>query len=159
MPGKYFEEFVVGEVIRHDTTRTVTEVDNVLFSTMSMNPQRLHLDYEFAAGSMHGKPLVNGMFTFALMMGITVNETTQGTTEGNLGFEKVEFPSPVFYGDTIRVETEILGARASKSRPETGIVQFEHRAINQRGEVVVRCKRAGLMRALAMKPQGSAHGQ
>lgn len=158
MPGRYLEEFTVGEVIHHETTRTITEVDNVLFSTMSMNPQRLHLDYEFAANSIHKKPLVNGMFTFALMMGLTVNETTQGTTEGNLGFEKVEFPNPVFYGDTIRVETQILAVRPSNSRPGTGIVQFEHRAINQRGDVVVRCKRAGLMRGLAMKPKEPAHG-
>lgn len=156
MPGKYLEEFVVGEVIHHETTRTVTEVDNVMFSTMSMNPQRLHLDYEFASHSIHKKPLVNGMFTFALMMGLTVNETTQGTTEGNLGFEKVEFPRPVFYGDTIRVESEILGVRRSKSRPQTGIVEFEHRAINQRGEVVVRCRRAGLMRSISMKPAAGA---
>ena len=158
MTVKYLEEFVVGEVIHHETTRTITEVDNVVCSTMSMNPQRLHLDYEFASQSIHKKPLVNGMFTLALMMGLTVNETTQGTTEGNLGFEKVEFPLPVFYGDTIRVESEILGVRSSKSRPQTGIVEFEHRAINQRGEVVVRCKRAGLIRSISMKPaSGSAH--
>ena len=157
MPGRYLEEFKVGEVIRHETTRTVTEVDNVVFSTMTMNPQPLHLDYAFAARSIHGKPLVNGMFTFALMMGLTVNETTLGTTEGNLGFEGVEVPHPVFYGDTIHVETEVLAARASKSRPGTGIVQFEHRAINQDGKVVVRCKRAGLMRALSQKPAGAPH--
>lgn len=151
MPGRYLEQFTVGEVIRHETTRTITEVDNVLFSTMSMNPQPLHLDYEFAARSIHGRPLVNGMFTFALMMGLTVSETTLGTTEGNLGFEDVQFPNPVFYGDTIRVETEVLGVRPSKSRPGTGIVQFEHRAMNQAGKVVVRCRRAGLMRALPAK--------
>jgi len=146
MPGKYFEEFVVGDVIRHETTRTITEVDNILFSTMSMNPQPLHLDYHFAEQSMHGKPLVNGMFTFALMMGLTVNETTLGTTEGNLGFENVQFPSPVFYGDTIRVETEVLAVRRSNSRPHLGIVKFRHSAVNQRGETVVTCERAGLMR-------------
>ena len=148
MPGRYYEQFEIGQVIPHEVRRTVTEVDNITFSTMSMNPQRLHLDYEFAKDSIHGKPLVNGMFTFALMMGLTVNETTQGTTEGNLGFEKVEFPNPVFYGDTIRAETEVLGKRESGSRPQLGIVQFEHRALNQRDEVVVRCKRAGLMRKL-----------
>ncbi len=157
MPGRYLEEFVVGEVIRHEITRTVTEGDNVVFSTMTMNPQPLHLDYEFASHSMHGKPLVNGMFTFALMMGLTVIETTLGTTEGNLGFEMVEFPAPVFYGDTITAETEILGVRPSKSRPGLGIVQFEHRAVNQRGEVVVRCKRAGLMRARNYKATEASH--
>lgn len=147
MPGRYLEEFVVGEVIRHETTRTVTEVDNVLFSTMTMNPQPLHLDYEFAAKSIHKRPLVNGMFTFSMLMGLTVSETTLGTTEGNLGFEDVKFPAPVFYGDTIRGETEVLAVRPSKSRPTTGIVNFEHRAINQAGVVVVICRRAALIRA------------
>lgn len=156
MPGRYLEEFVVGEVIRHELTRTVTEGDNIQFCAMTMNPQPLHVDYAFAAQSMHGKPLVNGMFTFSLMMGLTVIETTLGTTEGNLGFESVEFPAPVFYGDTIRVETEILGARPSKSRSNVGIVQFEHRAINQHGVTVVRCRRAGLMRARAAKEASHA---
>jgi acyl dehydratase len=155
MPGRYFEEFSVGEVIRHETTRTITEVDNVLFSTMTMNPQPLHLDYEFAARSIHKRPLVNGMFTFALMMGLTVSETTLGTTEGNLGFDDVQFPNPVFYGDTIHVESEVLAVRASQSRPGMGIVRFEHRAINQNGQIVVRCRRAGLMRGLAMKSAGA----
>ncbi|NYT26073.1 MaoC family dehydratase [Alcaligenaceae bacterium] len=146
MPGRYLEEFTVGEVIHHAATRSVTEVDNILFSTLSMNPQPLHLDYHFAAQSIHGKPLVNGMFTFALMMGLTVNETTLGTTEGNLGFEKVGFPNPVFYGDTIRAETEVLAVRPSRSRPGLGIVSFRHSAINQHGDIVVTCERAGLMR-------------
>ena len=152
MPGRYLEEFVVGEVIHHETTRTITEVDNVIFSTMTMNPQPLHLDYHFAAQSIHKKPLVNGMFTLSLMMGLTVAETTLGTTEGNLAFELVEFPNPVFYGDTIRVETEVLAVRASKSRPDLGIVNFEHRAINMDGKVVVRARRAGLMRSISLKP-------
>jgi len=146
MPGRYFEDYTVGDLIRHETTRTVTEVDNILFSTMSMNPQPLHIDYQFAAQSMHGKPLVNGMFTFALMMGLTVNETTLGTTEGNLGFEKVSFPNPVYYGDTLHVETEVLALRPSNSRPALGIVSFRHTAINQNGDIVVTCERAGLMR-------------
>lgn len=146
MPGRYFEEFTPGEVIRHEITRTVTEVDNILFSSLTINTQPLHLDYHFAAKSMHGKPLVNGMFTLSLMMGITVPETTLGTTEGNLGFSDIVFPTPVFYGDTIRVETEIIEKRLSSSRPGLGIVQFEHRAINQDGKVAVRCRRAGLMR-------------
>ena len=152
MPGRYLEEYMVGDVIQHETTRTITEGDNVLFCSISMNPQPLHLDYHFAAQSIHKRPLVNGMYTFALMMGLTVNETTLGTTDGNLGFENVEFPNPVFYGDTIRVETKVLGVRPSKSRPNVGIVQFEHRAINMDGAVVVRCKRAGLMRSISTKP-------
>src|ERR1051325_4951114 len=100
MSGRYFEEFSVGDVIRHEITRTVTEGDNILFSAMTMNPQPLHLDYEAAAASIHGRPLVNGMFTLSLMMGLSVFETTLGTTEGNLGFQQVDFPVPVFYGDT-----------------------------------------------------------
>jgi acyl dehydratase len=149
MPGRYFEEFTPGEVIRHEITRTITETDNILFSSLTINFQPLHMDYEFAKKSMHGKPLVNGMFTLSLMMGITVPETTLGTTEGNLGFSDITFPAPVFYGDTIRVETEVLETRPSSSRPGLGIVRFEHRAINQQGKVVVRCQRAGLMRGKA----------
>jgi len=152
MPGRHFEEFVVGEVFRHEITRTVTETDNILFCSLTMNPQPLHLDYEFAAKSMHKRPLVNGLFTLSLMMGLTVTETTLGTTEGNLGFEMIEFPTPVFYGDTVRVETQILEKRVSKSRPSLGVVHFEHRAINQDGKVVVRCRRAGLIRR---KEQGN----
>jgi len=146
MPGRHLEEFVVGQVIRHEITRTITETDNILFCSLTMNPQPLHLDYEFAAKSMHKRPLVNGMFTLSLMMGLTVTETTLGTTEGNLGFETIEFPTPVFYGDTVRIETEVLETRASRSRPNLGIVRFEHRAINQDGKIVVRCRRAGLIR-------------
>ena len=146
MAGRYVEEFVVGDVIRHEITRTITETDNILFCALTMNPQPLHIDYEFARRSTHKRPLVNGMFTLSLMMGLTVSETTLGTTEGNLGFEAIEFPTPVYYGDTVRIETEVLGKRASKSRPSLGIVNFEHRAINQDGNIVVRCKRAGLIR-------------
>lgn len=159
MPGLYLEEFQVGQVIYHETTRTITEPDNVIFSTMTMNPQPLHLDYHAAAKSIHGKPLVNGMFTLSLMMGLTVNETTLGTTEGNLAFTLVEFPNPVFYNDTIRVETEILAVRPSKSRPTLGIVEFEHRAINQDEKVVVRARRAGLMRSIVLKPAPRAPGK
>ncbi len=158
MPGRYLEEFVVGEVIHHETTRTITECDNIFFPTMTMNPQPLHLDYYQAAKSIHKQPLVNGMFTLSLMMGLTVNETTLGTTEGNLAFELVEFPNPVFYNDTIRVETEILSVRASKSRPNLGIVNFEHRAINMDDKVVVRARRAGLMRSISMKPEVKKNG-
>lgn len=146
MPGRYLEEFIVGETIRHPITRTVTEVDNILFSSITINTQPLHIDYHFAAASMHKRPLVNGMFTLSLMMGISVPETTLGTTEGNLGFGRIDFPAPVFYGDTIHVETDVVEVRASKSRPNMGIVTFEHRAINQDDVVVVRCQRAALMR-------------
>ena len=150
MPGRYFEEFQPGEVIRHEITRTITEGDNILFSSITNNTQPLHLDYHFAAKSIHGRPLVNGMFTLSLMMGITVPETTLGTTEGNLGFSDIVFPTPVFYGDTIRVETEVIDKRLSSSRPGLGIVNFEHRAINQDGKVAVRCRRAGLIRCREM---------
>ncbi len=146
MPGRYFEEFAVGDVIAHEITRTVTEGDNILFSTMTMNPQPLHLDYEAAAASIHGRPLVNGMFTLSLLLGISVLEATLGTTEGNLGFQRVDFPVPVFYGDTIHAETEVLDVRTSRSRPAFGIVTFEHRAINQAGHIVVRARRSALMR-------------
>ena len=146
MPGRHLEEFVVGEVILHEITRTITETDNILFCSLTMNPQPLHIDYEFAGKSMHKRPLVNGMFTLSLMMGLTVTQTTLGTTEGNLGFEMIEFPTPVFYGDTVRIETEVLETRPSKSRPNLGIVRFEHRAINQDGKIVVRCRRSGLIR-------------
>lgn len=146
MAGMYFEEFEVGSVIRHDATRTVTETDNVLFNSMTMNPQPLHLDEHFSAGTMFGTRIVNSVFTLGLVVGIPVGETTLGTTLGNLGFEEITFPAPVRHGDTLRVETEILSKRASKSRPDTGIVKFAHRAYNQDGELVCEVRRAGLMR-------------
>jgi len=145
MPGKYFEEFEIGTVYRHEITRTVTEMDNILFTTLTMNVQPLHLDEEFSKTTMHGQRLVNSIFTLGLVVGVTIIDTTLGTTLGNLGFESVEFPKPVFHGDTIRAETEILDKRESKSRPNTGIVWFEHRGYNQRGELVCRCKRTGMM--------------
>ncbi len=145
MPGKYFEEFEIGTVYRHEITRTVTEMDNILFTTLTMNVQPLHLDEEFSKTTMHGQRLVNSIFTLGLVVGVTIIDTTLGTTLGNLGFESVEFPKPVFHGDTIRAETEILDKRESKSRPNTGIVWFEHRGFNQRGELVCRCKRTGMM--------------
>jgi acyl dehydratase len=123
----------------------VTETDNVLFSTLTMNPQPLHLDAEFSAGTEFGQRLVNSMFTVGLVVGIAVPELTLGTTVANLGFGKIDFPAPVFHGDTLRVETEVIEARASKSRPDAGIVTFEHRSYNQRDELVCRARRAALM--------------
>ena len=144
--GRWLEELEVGLVIPHALSRTVTETDNVLFTTMTMNPARLHLDAEYAAHETEfGKPLVNSMFTIALLVGISVLETTHGTSIANLGFEKVEFPAPVFVGDTIHAESEVVAARESQSRPDAGIVTFEHRASNQRDELVCRARRGALM--------------
>ncbi len=145
MPGKYFEEFEVGHVFEHQPGRTVTETDNLLFTTLTMNPQPLHLDAEFAKGAPFGERLVNSIFTLGLIVGLSVGDTTLGTTVGNLGFERVEFPKPVLIGDTIRAVTEVVGKRESKSHPEWGIVTFEHRGLNQRDEVVARCSRAAMM--------------
>ncbi|HWH25027.1 MAG TPA: MaoC family dehydratase [Pseudolysinimonas sp.] len=141
----YYEDFVVGKVISHEVTRTVTETDNVLFTTLTMNVQPLHLDKEFAAKSMYGRRIVNSVFTLGVVVGIPVMETTLGTTLGNLGFREVEFPKPVFIGDTLRVETEALDMRVSASRPTTGIVGIEHRGYNQRDELVCTVRRTALM--------------
>ncbi len=143
--GKYFEEFKVGEVVHHQPGRTITEADNLLITTLTMNPQPLHLDAEFAKKAEFGQRLVNSILTLGLAVGLSVGDLTLGTTVGNLGFEKVEFPKPVFIGDTLYAESEVLEVRPSKSRPEWGIVMFEHRARNQRGETVTRCKRAAMM--------------
>jgi acyl dehydratase len=144
--GRWFEEFQVGDVVEHAVTRTVTEADNVLFTCLTMNPQPMHLDAEFAKRMEFGKPLVNSLYTLGLVVGIAVPELTLGTTIANLGFENVEFPNPVFAGDTVWVETEIAAARASGSRPEAGIVTFEHRGFNQRDDLICRCRRAAFMR-------------
>ena len=146
MPGKWFEELTPGLVVRHAITRTVTESDNVLFSCLTMNPQPLHLDHEFAAASEFGQPLVNSLFTLGLLVGLTVYELTLGTTIANLGFESVDFPLPVFAGDTLHAESEVIAGRASRSRPEAGIVTFQHRGLNQRGDLVAACRRSALMR-------------
>jgi acyl dehydratase len=146
MAGKFFEELSVGDVFKHQPGRTVTESDNVLFCSMTLNPQPLHLDHEFAKGTEFGRPLVNSILTLGITVGLSVADTTLGTTVGNLGFEKVEFPKPVFHGDTLYAETEVIEKRESRSRPETGIVVFEHRARNQRGDVVMRCRRAAMMK-------------
>jgi acyl dehydratase len=144
--GRWFEQLEPGLRVEHATTRTVTETDNVLFTTMTMNPQPLHLDAEFAAGTEFGRPLVNSLFTLGLVVGLAVPELTLGTTVANLGFSRVDFPAPVFTGDTIHVVTHVLDARRSRSRPSTGIVTFEHHGINQRGETVCIAVRAAMMR-------------
>ena len=149
MAGKYFGEWEVGQRIEHDIRRTVTETDNLLFTTMTHNPQPLHLDAEAAAKSEFGQILVNGTFTFSLMVGLTVGDTTLGTLVANLGYDKLVMPKPVFIGDTLHATSEVLSLRESKSRPGAGIVTFVHEAINQRGEVVCRCERSAL---LAKKP-------
>ena len=152
MAGLYYEEFSVGQVFEHPWTRTVTEMDNVLFSTLTMNVQPLHLDAEFAATTQFGRPLVNSLFTLALTVGISVPELTLGTTVANLGFSTVEFPHPVFAGDTIHVETEVVAARLSSSRPGVGIVTFRHVACNQKDEVVCKADRQAMMHCRPEEP-------
>ena len=146
MSGLWFEEFEVGQVFEHPWRRTVTEFDNMLFSNLTMNVQPLHIDFEFASKTEFGKPLVNSLFTLGLMIGMTVNDTTLGTTVANLGMSDVRFPKPVFHGDTIRVTTTVKDKRESASRPGDGIVTLLHHAYNQRGELVGICERAALMR-------------
>ncbi|MES2360675.1 MAG: MaoC family dehydratase [Pseudomonadota bacterium] len=148
MAGLYFEQFEVGQTFRHDIRRTVTETDNLLFSTMTHNPAAIHIDAEYAKTTEFGKPLMNSVFTLGLMVGISVGDTTLGTTVGNLGWDEVRFPKPVFAGDTLHVETVVLEKRESKSRPLNGIVVFQHMAWNQRDEVVATCKRVALMHRL-----------
>ena len=146
MPGRFFDEWQVGDVIAHQVTRTVTETDNVLVSALTHNPQPMHLDHEAAAASEFGRPLVNSIYTFGLMVGVSVADTTLGTLIANLGYDKLVFPSPVFVGDTLRSESECLEVRESKSRPNAGIVTWEHRSFNQRGELVCKCTRSALLR-------------
>src|SRR5215213_4836981 len=145
MAGRYFDDWTVGDRIEHPITRTVTETDNLLISTLTHNPQPLHLDVEVARNSEFGRPLVNSCFTFSLAVGISVAETTLGTLVANLGFDEVRFPKPVFAGDTLTFESECLELRESKSRPNAGIVTWEHRASNQRGETVCTMKRTALL--------------
>ena len=145
MPGLYFEEFSVGQTFDHPIRRTITETDNVLITTLTHNPAALHLDAEAMKDSEFGRVLVNSCFTLSLMVGISVGDTTHGTAIANLGWDEVRFPRPLFHGDTIRIETEVLDLRESKSRPDNGIVTFEHRAFNQDDELVATCKRSALM--------------
>ena len=147
MPGLWYEEFEIGMEWTHPITRTVTEMDNILFTALTHNPQPLHLDEEFSkANSQFGQRIVNSIFTRGLMVGVSVEETTLGTTVGNLGMTDVVFRNPVFHGDTLTARTRILEKRDSRSRPDVGIVTFEHWATNQRGEEVARCRRQGMMR-------------
>ena len=146
MPGLYLEEFEVGRVFAHSLRRTVTESDNVLFSCMTLNPQPLHIDFDFCEKSEWGQPLVNSLFTLGLAIGIAVNDTTVGTTIANLGMEEVIFPHPLFHGDTVHVETEVKAVRESKSKTDRGIVTFEHRAFNQNDVLVAICTRNAMMK-------------
>ncbi|OHC98218.1 MAG: dehydratase [Sphingopyxis sp. RIFCSPHIGHO2_01_FULL_65_24] len=146
MAGKYFDEWAVGDTLVHDIRRTVTETDNLLFTVMTHNPQPLHLDVEAAKASEFGQILVNGTFTFSLMVGLSVGDTTLGTLVANLGYDKLVMPKPVFIGDTLRAESEVVGLKESKSRPNAGIVTFLHRAINQRDEIVCQCERSALIK-------------
>jgi acyl dehydratase len=145
MPGLYFEEFKVGQTFRHAIRRTITETDNVWFSALTHNPAPLHIDAEYCKQTEFGKPIVNSCLTLGFMVGISVGDTTVGTTVANLGWDTVRFPKPLFHGDTIHVESEVLELRNSKSRPENGIVVFAHRAFNQHDELVGECKRSALM--------------
>lgn len=145
MPGLYFEEFSIGQQFEHPIRRTITDADNVLFSTMTHNPAPLHLDAEYMKDSEFGRPIINSCLTLAFMVGISVGDTTVGTTVANLGWDEVRFPKPLFPGDTIHIETEVLELRDSKSRPDNGIVVLAHRAYNQNDELVGECKRSALM--------------
>lgn len=145
MPGLYLEEFEVGHVFEHSLRRTVTESDNVMFSCMTLNPQPLHIDFDFCEKSEWGQPLVNSLFTLGLMIGIAVNDTTVGTTIANLGMDGVKFPHPLFHGDTVHVETEVKAVRESQSKADRGIVTLEHRAFNQHDVLVAICTRNAMM--------------
>ena len=145
MPGRYFDEWTVGDRVEHAVTRTVTETDNVLISTLTHNPQPMHLDHEAASQSEFGMPLINSVFTFGLMIGVSVADTTLGTLVANLGYDQVKFPNPVFVGDTLKSESECIAVRDSKSRPNAGIVTWAHRSFNQRGELVCECTRTALL--------------
>lgn len=145
MAGLYLEQFKVGQTIKHPITRTVTESDNILFSVMTLNPQPLHIDFDYASKTEWGKPLVNSLFTLGLLIGISVHDTTLGTTVANLGMTDTVFPHPLFHGDTVRVETEVKAVRESKSKADRGIVEFEHRAYNQNGVLVAKTTRQAMI--------------
>jgi acyl dehydratase len=146
MPGRYFDELTLGEHITHQPSRTVTETDNLLFSAMTHNTQPLHLDAEFARASEFGQILVNSTFTFSLAVGLSVADTTAGTLVANLGYDKIVTPRPTFIGDTLTCASEVVELRESRSRPECGVVVFRHSLTNQRGEEVLSCLRAALLK-------------
>jgi acyl dehydratase len=146
MAGLLYEQFEVDRVFEHALSRTVTEMDNTMFSLLTMNPQPLHIDAHFAAGTEWGQRLFNSLYTLSIMIGMAVYDTTLGTTVANLGMTDVKFPRPVFHGDTLRARTHIVSKRDSKSRPDAGVVEFEHEALNQDDVVVASCRRTGLMR-------------
>lgn len=146
MAGVWFDDLVLGQVFDHAIRRTVTETDNVLFTTLTHNPALLHLDEEYMKGTEFGTRIVNSVYTLGLMVGISVGDTTLGTAVANLGWDEVRFPKPLFHGDTVRVTTEVIDLRESKSRPDAGIVTFLHKAFNQHGDLVASCKRTGLQR-------------
>lgn len=146
MAGLYYEEFHAGQEFVHPWSRTVTEMDNTLFSLLTMNPQPLHIDAHFSAQTEWGQRLFNSLYTLGILVGMTVNDTTLGTTVANLGMSDVRFPKPVFHGDTLRARTRVASLRDSQSRPEAGLVEFEHTCLNQRDEVVATCRRTALMR-------------
>jgi acyl dehydratase len=149
MQGLYLEQFEPGQRFRHALRKTITESDNMLFSTMTLNPQPLHIDYDFAVKSEWGRPIVNSMLTLGLVVGISGHDTTFGTAIANLGMSEAVFPAPVFHGDTLRVETEVISVRPSRSKPDRGIVEFEHRAYNQHDVLVARCRRQTMMKTRA----------
>ena len=149
MAGRFYDDWTVGDTIVHEIRRTVTETDNLLFTVMTHNPQPLHLDAEAARASEFGQILVNGTFTFALMVGLSVGDTTLGTLVANLGYDKLVMPKPVFIGDTLRAETEVHALKESRSRPDAGIVTFAHRLLNQRDEIVCQCLRSALLKRSA----------
>ena len=149
MAGRFYDDWTVGDMIAHEIRRTVTETDNLLFTVMTHNPQPLHLDAEAARASEFGQILVNGIFTFALMVGLSVGDTTLGTLIANLGYDKLVMPKPVFIGDTLRAETEVHALKDSRSRPDAGIVTFAHRLHNQRDEIVCQCLRSALIKRSA----------
>ncbi|OAA19659.1 acyl dehydratase [Frankia sp. EI5c] len=154
--GLYFEELQTGVVYAHSPGRTIGEADNTLFSTLTMNPQSLHLDAAASASTEFGERLVNSMMTLSVMVGLSVAQLTQGTTVANLGFGEIKFPAPVFAGDTLYAETEVLSKRDSRSRPTNGLVVFQHRARNQKGEIVAQADRTALMRRVPVDEGNSA---
>ena len=145
MPGRYYEQWTLGDRILHQPHRTVTETDNLLISALTHNPQPLHLDETYAEKTEFGRIVVNGTFTFSLLVGLSVGDTTLGTLVANLGYDKVVMPKPVFIGDTLHAETEVVELKESRSRPNAGIVTFRHRMINQRDEIVCECLRSALL--------------